>query len=149
VAHADRHEHRRVADLPDLLEPGDLLVVNDTRVIPARVLLRRSTGGAVEMLLLAHRVERRWSALLRPSRRLRDGEELTLADAPDVTVTTVSRDDAGEWVVEIGGDEPVLDLLARHGAVPLPPYITATLADPDRYQTVYARRPASVAAPNA
>lgn len=124
-------------------------MVNDTRVIPARVALRRESGGAVEMLLLSELADRRWSALLRPSRRLRVGERLAFDGAPGIGVTTVSRDDAGEWVVEVGGDEPVLDVLARHGAVPLPPYITTALDDPDRYQTVYARRPASVAAPTA
>ncbi len=149
--------HRRVSDLPDLLESGDLLVVNDTRVIPARLALRRATGAAVELLLLEARSERVWVALARPSRRLRPREVLTPAE-PDRTGSAAGAELAvelgaslgeGRWEVAFAGDTAVETLLERWGQVPLPPYITAPLEDPERYQTVFARRPASVAAPTA
>ncbi len=152
--------HRRVSDLPELLGPGDVVVVNDTRVLPARLRLRRATGGAVEVLLLHERDDGDWEALVRPSRRLRNGETVvpdparTGADTlkKDERVGVEIRDDLGEGrrVVRIGtGGRPLLDLLDDIGAVPLPPYITAEIADPERYQTVYARSPASAAAPTA
>jgi S-adenosylmethionine:tRNA ribosyltransferase-isomerase len=133
-----------VSDLPDLLRPGDLVVVNETRVIPARLRVQRATGGAAEVLLLEPVGDGTWHALVRPSAKLRDGEVLAHAD--------------GTPIVEIGprtGDARTVRLLVdelgleRYGQVPLPPYITAPLADPERYQTVYAREPGSVAAPTA
>ncbi|WP_426572720.1 tRNA preQ1(34) S-adenosylmethionine ribosyltransferase-isomerase QueA [Aquihabitans sp. McL0605] len=146
-------QHRTVADLPGLLDPGDLLVVNDTRVIPARLHLRKPTGGAVEVLLLERRPEGHWEALVRPSRRVPDGTVL-VPDAPvgdDLTVEVgpVLGDDGRRAVTVHGGTDDDLAVLARVGEVPLPPYIHEPLADPDRYQTVYAQRPGSVAAPTA
>jgi S-adenosylmethionine:tRNA ribosyltransferase-isomerase len=144
--------HRRVSDLPGLLGPGDVLVVNTTRVLPARLRTTRATGGAAEVLLLEPHDDGgpgAWEALVRPSAKLRPGTRLALGD--DLAV--VVGDDLGEGrrIVELVHDPAVevLDLLARHGEVPLPPYITETLRDPDRYQTTYADRPASVAAPTA
>lgn len=137
-----------VSDLPGLLEPGDLLVVNDTRVIPARLRLRRVSGAAVELLVLEEVQDRRWEALVRPSRRVRPGDVLRTEDGG----IEVHLDEAlgeGRWTVSFGGSVPVLDLLGRHGQLPLPPYLTGPLTDPGRYQTVFARRPASVAAPTA
>jgi len=146
--------HVRVADLPDLLQPGDLLVVNDTRVIPARLALRRTSGAAVEVLLLAPRDGRSWEALVRPSRRLREGETLQApaegaGERAPLSLTLDASHGEGRWTVTFGGVTAVADLLDQWGRVPLPPYITAPLDDPDRYQTVYARRPGSVAAPTA
>lgn len=142
-------DHRIVRDLPEILRPGDLLVVNETRVVPARLRLRRASGGAVEVLLLEplDGTRTRWEALARPGRRLRDGERLSGADGAEVA-TIVQRTPAGDtFVVELlGGDAAVLD---RHGEMPLPPYITERLDRPDRYQTVYANEPASAAAPTA
>jgi S-adenosylmethionine:tRNA ribosyltransferase-isomerase len=136
-----------VADLPRLCRPGDVVVVNDTRVLPARLHLRRAgTGGAVEALLLEEVGDRTWEALLRPSRRVRPGD-LLVRDGLGVEV--LDRVGEGRWQLRLGGREPTAELLARHGEVPLPPYITATLEDAERYQTVFARRPASVAAPTA
>jgi S-adenosylmethionine:tRNA ribosyltransferase-isomerase len=133
--------HRRVADLAELLGPGDLLVVNDTRVLPARLRLRRATGGAVEVLLLEQDgTSGTWTALVRPGRRLPPG---TQVEAPGLTVVIGDRIDGGRRRVEVKGS------IEEHGVVPLPPYIRAPLADPERYQTVYARRPGSVAAPTA
>lgn len=134
-------EHRVVADLPTLLRPGDLLVVNDTRVRPARLRLRRPTGGRAEVLLLERRDDGRWEALVRPSRRVRSGTRLEGVDG----VAAVVGEDLGEGhrLVDIEGDTDAA------GDVPLPPYIRVPLTDPDRYQTVYARRPGSSAAPTA
>jgi S-adenosylmethionine:tRNA ribosyltransferase-isomerase len=147
-------DHRRVADLAELLEPGDLVVVNDTRVLPARLHLAKATGGAVEVLLLEPTgLPRQWRALVRPGRRVRAGAELYVpsdvdADrAPTADPVVVVDDvlDDGRRVVTVTDD----GLLDRLGEIPLPPYITAPLADPDRYQTVFAREPGSVAAPTA
>lgn len=141
--------HLRVSDLPSFLGPGDLLVVNDTRVLPARLRLERRTGGAVEVLLLealdpAHR---EWEALVRPARKLRSGEVLTRFGRPVVEVG--ERTEAGDtFRVMIVADDPD-EFMERHGEMPLPPYITRVLDDTERYQTVYSRRAASAAAPTA
>jgi len=136
--------HRRVADLAACLRPGDLLVVNDTRVLPARLHLRKATGGAAEVLLLAPcgPDPRDWEALVRPGRRLPPG--------------TVLSDTSGAPMIEIGPrtleDTRRVRLLADPwavGSIPLPPYVHESLADPERYQTVYAAAPGSVAAPTA
>jgi S-adenosylmethionine:tRNA ribosyltransferase-isomerase len=142
-------EHRHVRDLPDLLRPGDVVVLNDTRVLAARLLLRRASGAHVEVLLVEplDGTSRRWRALVRNARKLRPPETLLATD--DVAVLDVlGRDGDGLFVVEIAGDDPRA-VVQAHGRVPLPPYITEPLVDPERYQTVYARRPASVAAPTA
>ena len=143
--------HRRVDDLPGLLAPGDVVVVNDTRVLPARLRLRRTTGGAVEVLLLHERDDGDWEALVRPSRRLRPGE-VVAPEAAAASVRVEIRDDLGEGrrVVRVDtGGRPLLKVLDEVGTVPLPPYITAAISDPERYQTVYGRRPVSAAAPTA
>jgi S-adenosylmethionine:tRNA ribosyltransferase-isomerase len=147
-------EHRHVRDLPDLLHDGDVLVVNETKVLPARLALRRATGGAAEVLLLeaVDPSRRRWEALVRPARRLRAGEVLQARDG-EAVVRVGERTAAGDTVlVDLLGPVDGLDVpdaLARHGETPLPPYITHPLADPDRYQTVYAKQPGSAAAPTA
>ncbi len=141
-------EHRHVRDLPQLLQRGDLLVVNDTRVLPARLGLHRSTGGQVEVLLLERRNDTatRWAALVRPSRKIAVDEIVTVG-ALQVRVGE-KLDDTGQREVEILGEDP-LGAIQQHGQLPLPPYITERPDDPDRYQTVYARRAASAAAPTA
>lgn len=143
-------EHRCVADLPEILHPGDLLVLNETRVIPARLRLHRRTGGAVEVLLLEplDPGRRRWEALVRPGGKLRHGEVLLADGVPLVEMG--ERTEVGDtFQVEVLTDEEPLTVLADHGEMPLPPYIHQRLEDPDRYQTVYAREPGSVAAPTA
>lgn len=137
-------EHRHVRDLPELLEPGDLLVVNDTRVLPARLHLRKESGGAVEVLLLEPRADEAgvWEALVRPGRKVAAGLVLLGRDGSPVVEAGEALGDGRRLVRVLADPDP-------HGTVPLPPYITAPLADPERYQTVYARRPASVAAPTA
>jgi S-adenosylmethionine:tRNA ribosyltransferase-isomerase len=143
--------HVHVHDLPTLLDEGDLLVVNDTKVIPARLRLRRETGGAAEVLLLEPLGEdrRSWEAMIRPARKLRRGE-LLLDSTGEPLVAIGSRTAAGDtWEVTIVADGDPLTLLQRHGEMPLPPYIATRLEKPDRYQTVYAAEPASAAAPTA
>ena len=147
----DGISHRRVSDLPEMLGPGDVVVVNDTRVLPARLRMRRVTGGAVEVLLLHERADGDWEALVRPSRRLRPGE-VVAPDTGTAGATVEIRDDLGEGrrVVRVHtAGRPLLQALDEVGAVPLPPYITAGIDDPERYQTVYGRRPVSAAAPTA
>ncbi|MEP6658582.1 MAG: tRNA preQ1(34) S-adenosylmethionine ribosyltransferase-isomerase QueA [Acidimicrobiales bacterium] len=141
--------HFTVADLPGLLRPGDLVVVNDTRVLPARLRLRRATGGRAEVLLLEpiDDDQRTWRALVRPGRRLRPDEVLVGDDGRSVVGIGVTESDGTRRVTVLGDD--VTETINRHGEMPLPPYITAALGDPERYQTVYARRPASAAAPTA
>ena len=143
--------HLHVHDLPTLLADGDLLVVNDTRVIPARLLLQRETGGSAEVLLLEPvSVDRRvWEAMIRPARKLRIGEEL-LDAAGKALVRIGGRTEAGDtWQVTVVAEGDPLAVLQRHGQMPLPPYIGVELAEPERYQTVYAAEPASSAAPTA
>ncbi len=143
-------EHRHVSDLPELLREGDLLVLNETRVIPARLRVHRATGGAAEVLLLepVDAERRTWEALVRPAAKLRVGEVLLSGEVPLVRMG--ERTPAGDtfWVELIGDADPLV-LLDRHGEMPLPPYIGERLTDPDRYQTVFAREPGSAAAPTA
>jgi S-adenosylmethionine:tRNA ribosyltransferase-isomerase len=127
--------HRRFRELPDELTRGELVVVNDTRVVPARIPLQRAGGGAAEVLLLERRDEDGlWEGLAKPSRRLRAGQRL----GPVELVEALGE---GRWLLRLDG-EPA-------GLAPLPPYITEPLGDPERYQTVYAHEPGSAAAPTA
>ncbi|MGB8860147.1 MAG: tRNA preQ1(34) S-adenosylmethionine ribosyltransferase-isomerase QueA [Ilumatobacteraceae bacterium] len=142
--------HRHVHDIGDHLRDGDLLVVNDTKVIPARLRLHRETGGAAEVLLLEplDGDRRTWEAMVRPAKKMKPGELLFAADAPLVAV--LRRSEAGDtMIVELVGEGDPLALLQAHGEMPLPPYISARLQHQDRYQTVYANEPASAAAPTA
>jgi S-adenosylmethionine:tRNA ribosyltransferase-isomerase len=144
-------DHLHVRDLPSLLGEGDLLVVNNTRVIPARLRLHRETGAAAEVLLLEPCSEdrRTWEAMIRPARKLRVGEQL-LDSAGEKLVEIGRRTSSGDtWTVEIVAAGEPLALLQRHGEMPLPPYIGVGLAEPERYQTVYASEPGSAAAPTA
>ena len=145
----DHPEHRHVSDLVELVGPGDVIVVNNTRVLPARLVLQRKTGGAAEVLLLEQRSNdaRLWEALVKPARKLKDGEVLEYFGKRVVRVGP--RTEAGDtFVVEIL-DEAPMELISRIGTMPLPPYIYGSLQDHERYQTVYAKRAASAAAPTA
>jgi S-adenosylmethionine:tRNA ribosyltransferase-isomerase len=126
-------------------------VVNDTKVIPARLRVHRRSGGSVEVLLLEplDPSRRTWEAMVRPARKLREGEELV--DDLGVTLLEVGRrTEAGDTVVvSIAGERDPVEVLQRHGEMPLPPYIQTVLDRPDRYQTVYANEPGSAAAPTA
>jgi S-adenosylmethionine:tRNA ribosyltransferase-isomerase len=140
------------AELPALLRPGDCLVVNDSRVIPARVLARDAAGRAVELLFLEPEGDRRWRALVRPGRRCRAGSRLSAGGEPGVSLDVVGVAADGARIIE-RPDGTIPDLLDAHGLPPLPPYITRhakpTGEDWERYQTVYARPAGSIAAPTA
>jgi S-adenosylmethionine:tRNA ribosyltransferase-isomerase len=125
--------HRRFFELPEELR-GELVVVNDTRVVPARLKMRRPSGGAAEVLLVERLEEDVWEGLARPSRRLRAGQRL----GPVELLESLGY---GRWRLRLHGEPD--------GEMPLPPYITEPLAEPERYQTVYARDPGSAAAPTA
>ena len=151
-------EHRRFVDLPDYLRANDLLVVNDTRVIPARVFGRKAkagTGGKVEFLLLEETAPGIWDALMRSRRRPKVGEQVVLDE--DLAVATVLEDgELGRVKVRVESQMPWLEVLERIGQTPLPPYIQRKEASPARraadkvrYQTVFARDPGAVAAPTA
>lgn len=142
-------QHRVVSEIPEFLQPGDVVVVNDTRVLPARLELQRKTGGAAEVLLLEKRTPdaRLWEALIRPARKLKEGEVLEYFGKRVVRVGP--RTEAGDtFVIEITDEDP-LALIQRIGSMPLPPYIRGSLKDSERYQTVYSQNPASAAAPTA
>jgi len=138
-------EHRTFADLPRFLRPGDLLVLNDTRVVPARLMLTRASGGRVEALLLRRNSEARWEALLDSGGRLKPGEVLRLEDDSACTLGERRKE---SWEVAFEAGDGVVERLGR---APLPPYIKRApdAADLERYQTVYADRPGSIAAPTA
>jgi S-adenosylmethionine:tRNA ribosyltransferase-isomerase len=145
---ADSLTDRHFRDLPDFLRRGDLLIVNDTRVLPARLLARRQTGGQVEFLLLSRRSDGSWLSMARPARRLRAGDVLRLVDHHGLEtsdeVTVLGRTEDGLAIRF--GDESAIE---QWGRTPLPPYIKQEIDDPERYQTVYAREPGSAAAPTA
>lgn len=146
-----RLEHRHFRDLPEYLESGDLLVHNESRVVPARLFARKPSGGRVEILLLRPRSEMTWEVLVR-GRRIRPGLRLRLLRGPDgaevdAEAEVIEQGERGVRVVAF--DRPVFRLAEEIGQVPLPPYIRQPLSDPERYQTVYARTPGSVAAPTA
>jgi S-adenosylmethionine:tRNA ribosyltransferase-isomerase len=146
--------HRRFRDLPDLLRPDDLLVVNDTRVLPAALTARRATGARIEGCFLRVLDSGLWEVLLAGRGRIRPGENLTLVDAqarPQGDLVLVERGEAGVWQVR-GPEGDAAEVLARVGRPPLPPYIRRSAPeaeDPADYQTVYARRDGAVAAPTA
>ncbi|HBS83766.1 MAG: tRNA preQ1(34) S-adenosylmethionine ribosyltransferase-isomerase QueA [Gammaproteobacteria bacterium] len=141
-------EHRQFADLLELLEPGDLLVFNDTRVIPARLHGHKASGGKVEMLLERPLDSHRGLAHIRSSKSPKPGTELIFEG--DIHAVVEGRRDA-LFELRFLGDTPMIALLEKHGHMPLPPYITRDdeLSDRERYQTVYARRDGAVAAPTA
>lgn len=144
-------QHRTFADFPDLLQPGDALVLNETRVFPARLRGRRAGGGEAEVLLLhpATDGEDRWVAMVRPGSKLRPGRTVKIAE--DLEVDIIDQLESGERIVRLRTPLPLEEALERHGEVPLPPYVRRAPTDRDheRYQTVYARERGSVAAPTA
>ena len=140
--------HRHFADILEYLNEGDCLVLNDSRVIPARLFGQRKTGGAVEVLLLRDLGENKWEALTRPGRKTRTGEEIFFGDG--ILKATV-RDELedGKRVVEFSYNGIFLEILEKLGEMPLPPYIHERLENPERYQTVYSKNVGSAAAPTA
>ena len=140
--------HRHFYDVIDYLQPGDCLVMNDSRVLPARLLGHRPTGGAVEVLLLRDLGDKKWECLCKPGRKMQAGSEVIFGDGElNATVTEVLDD--GNRVVEFHYEGIFLEVLERLGKMPLPPYIKAELEDQERYQTVYSREVGSAAAPTA
>jgi S-adenosylmethionine:tRNA ribosyltransferase-isomerase len=144
--------HHVFADLPDLLAPGDLLILNDTRVIPARLIGRRArTGGKWEGLFLREAPGGLWELMCQTRGRLAEGEAI-LVEPGGLRLTLVSQTPERRWLARPEVEGSALELLRRHGQVPLPPYIRkgrAAAGDVERYQTVYARKPGAVAAPTA
>lgn len=141
-------EHRRFYELPELLRPGDCLVLNDSRVLPARLIGTRSTGGGVELVLLRDLGDGRWECLSRPGKKTRPGTELSFGDGQlNAVVEEVAE--GGNRIVRFRYEGVFLEVLSQLGKMPLPPYIKAELKDPERYQTVYSRQPGSAAAPTA
>ena len=146
VLHRDTGEieHRIFRDIGDYLRADDLLVLNQTRVIPARIYARKETGGRVELLLLRRRDELTWEALV-GGKGLRVGKKINVEDGPQAEIIELL--DGSERLIKFS--EPIEPYFSKVGNVPLPPYIHETLSDPERYQTVYAKEPGSAAAPTA
>ena len=140
--------HRTFSDLADLLNPGDCLVMNDSRVLPARLLGARETGGAVEVLLLRDLGGGEWECLTRPGRKTRPGTRLTFGGG-ELEAEVVKVADGGNRIIRFDYDGIFLEVLERLGKMPLPPYIKEELQDSERYQTVYSRELGSAAAPTA
>lgn len=157
VLNRDSHtlEHKHFYDIVDLIEPDSLLVLNDTKVLPARLRGHKETGANIEIFLLKQTVEDCWDVLIKPSKRIKPGTIVKVSDELSVEVLERLEDD-GEWSVRLLFEGDVLDVLHRNGNIPLPPYIERKMQSDDlkkldfeRYQTVYARDEGSVAAPTA
>ena len=140
--------HKHFYDILDYLKPGDCLVMNDSRVLPARLLGHRPTGGAVEVLLLRDLGDKCWECLCKPGRKMQVGNEVIFGNG-ELTATVKAVQEDGNRVVEFHYEGIFLEVLERLGKMPLPPYIKAELADQERYQTVYSREVGSAAAPTA
>ncbi len=144
---ADRTEHRIFRDIKDYLRPGDVLVINNTKVLPARIFVHTEHGGRVEVLLLKRISALRWEVLVKPGKKCRPGTRLTVDETLSLTVNSVT--DSGERIVDFECDGVFEEALSRVGTMPLPPYIHEKLKDQSRYQTVYAKTDGSAAAPTA
>lgn len=140
--------HRHFYDILDYLRPGDTLVMNDSRVLPARLLGRRPTGGAVEVLLLRDLGEKKWECLVKPGRKMQPGQEIIFGNG-ELTAEVCEILADGNRVVTFHYEGIFLEILEQLGKMPLPPYIKAELQDRERYQTVYSREVGSAAAPTA
>jgi S-adenosylmethionine:tRNA ribosyltransferase-isomerase len=163
VVSARAHQHSIFRDLADWLQPGDLLVLNNTRVIPARLYGRKPGGPQVEVLLLEEQQPNRWLALVKPGRRLKPGAQIWFAPIGEpgeaavqperlLTAEVLATDEPTSGRIiqfDLPPDQSFYEVLERLGQVPLPPYITDSKADPEQYQTVFGDRPGAVAAPTA
>lgn len=141
-------EHRIFSELPELLHPGDCLVMNDSRVLPARLMGMRETGGVVEVLLLRDLGGGRWECLTRPGRKTRPGTRLIFGNG-ELEAEVLEVAEGGNRIVEFKYEGIFLEVLERLGKMPLPPYIKVELEDGERYQTIYSKEPGSAAAPTA
>lgn len=144
---SDKIEHRIFKDVLSYLNEGDVLVINDTKVLPARLFAQTPNGGAVEVLLLKRLDIDEWEVLVKPGRKATVGKTLKIGDELSLTVKGIT--DSGERIVKFEYDGVFEEILQRIGTMPLPPYIKEKLKDKDRYQTVYARKEGSAAAPTA
>ena len=143
-------QHRHFFELPQFLRPGDCLVLNDSRVLPARLLGHREpSGGAAEVLLLVDRGGKRWECLVRPGRKLKPGQKIAFGDGALLTATVLEDLPGGIRIVGFLYEGIFLEILEQLGKMPLPPYIKEELNDPERYQTVYSKAVGSAAAPTA
>ena len=146
-------DHRVFSDLPEYLRSGDILIVNETRVLPARLRgVKDETGGAVEVLLLRERYEGAWECLVKPGRRLKPGAKMVFGDGAMTGLIVETLDEGGGRLVQFTlapGERSFLDIVHRIGEMPLPPYITRQVSDPELYQTVFSREERSAAAPTA
>lgn len=151
VLHKDsgEREHRHFYDVLDYLKAGDCLVMNDSRVLPARLLGKRDpTGGAVELLLLTDKGDGAWECLAKPARKLHVGAEISFGEG-SLRATVIAEEDSGNRLVQFHYEGIFLEKLEALGKMPLPPYIKEELEDAERYQTVYSRVTGSAAAPTA
>jgi S-adenosylmethionine:tRNA ribosyltransferase-isomerase len=144
------HHHKHFHQLPQLLRPGDLLVFNDTRVIPARMYGHKISGVPVEILLMEPLDTNRWMALVKPGKRLPVGSTIVFAEDIKAQVVGTDPETRGrELLFHIPEDRILTDIINELGHVPFPPYISAPQAEPEQYQTVYAQKPGAIAAPTA
>ena len=142
-----KSEDRIFRDIKEYLRPGDVLVINNTKVLPARLFAYTENGGRVEVLLLKRRDLNTWEVLVRPGKKAKPGVRLTVSE--ELSLTVLDRTETGERIVEFRFDGVFEDILSRVGSMPLPPYIHEKLKDKDRYQTVYCKTDGSAAAPTA
>ncbi|MCF0137466.1 MAG: tRNA preQ1(34) S-adenosylmethionine ribosyltransferase-isomerase QueA [Oscillospiraceae bacterium] len=140
--------HKHFYELKSYLRQGDCLVLNDSRVLPARLIGCRPSGGSIELVLLRDLGEGKWECLSRPGRKTRPGQEIIFGDG-ELTATVESVVEGGNRIVKFCYEGVFLEVLERLGKMPLPPYIKEELRDSERYQTVYSREPGSAAAPTA
>lgn len=141
-------KHMHFYELPKLLSAGDCLVLNDSRVIPARLFGKRESGGAVEVVLLTDRGDKTWECLTRPGKKTEPGTRLTFGDG-ELSATVIEKAAGGNRLIKFDYEGIFLEILERLGKMPLPPYIKAELSDSERYQTVFSRESGSAAAPTA
>jgi len=142
-------EHRHFYDLTDYLNPGDCLILNNSRVIPARLFGTRPTGGAVEVVLLKDLGDNCWECLSRPGKKMRPGTEVVFGGKGELKGVVEDVREDGNRIIRFIYEGIFLEILEKLGHMPLPPYIKEQLNDPERYQTVYSREPGSAAAPTA
>ncbi len=140
-------EHKHFYDIVDYLQPGDCLVFNDSKVIRARLLGKKQTGAKIEILLIKQIEKKHWQALIKPLKRLKENDIITIEQ--DFSVKLLQKEAQGTCLVELMGTSDSLAQIERYGKIPLPPYIEDDESKYDRYQTIYAKTPGSVAAPTA
>jgi len=149
VVKAQEHQHHYFYDLPDLLQPGDLLVLNDTQVLPARLIGRRNGGGAAEILLLHEVAPLTWEALVRPGRRLHLGQKVYFPENVAAEIIAEAPEGRRQIRFDLPSGLAFFPWLDQVGQMPLPPYITSRETSPEQYQTIWAKVPGAVAAPTA